>query len=306
MSGSSVVDLRRIRESAVSGTAGWAGDGPAASDLFAEKGRAMACDGLQPAPVGGSEAAKSDAPPERPGRPARLTEAVIGTKRAAFVIGAGSGGSVPAATSLLALGADENAAPVLAFVDPQTAEEPAGEKPQAVPARRRIRTAMRLDAELCRRLRLVAGFTGRSTQAVIVTALQAYLRDMAPCSSAVPGKGPDGERSARASSPARGSRRSLRLHPHLYWRLAIAARKARRSMQSILTAALDSHLDTAAPDISAEVLSCLMGRTDEAGVSTSRSKSRPAHWRAQSGRPLGRRRLRNDGARGATPRLAGS
>lgn len=68
MSGSSVVDLRRIRESAVSGTAGWAGDGPAASDLFAEKGRAMACDGLQPAVDGVSAAVNGDAPPVRPGR----------------------------------------------------------------------------------------------------------------------------------------------------------------------------------------------------------------------------------------------
>lgn len=161
----------------------------------------------------------------------------------------------------------ENAGLVLAFVDLQTACEPAGEMPRAAPGRRRICTTIRLDAERRRRLGLVASFTGRSTQAVIVAALQDYLRDLIPCPAAMGGRETGRGRSARASSPARGSRRSLRLHPHLYWRLAIVARKARCSMQSILACALDSHLDAVAPDISAEVFSCLMGWTDTAGVS---------------------------------------
>lgn len=199
MSGSSVVDLRRVREIGVPDIAGWAGGGTAMPSL--------------------------------------------------------------------APSVEEKAWPALAFVDHQTAGEPAGEVPRPAPARRRICTTMRLDPERRLRLGIVASFTGRSTQAVIVAALQAYLKDLIPCSVAMRGRGTIGERSGRKSSPARCSKRSLRLYPHLYWRLAIAARKARCSMQSILVGALDSHLDTVAPEISAEVFSCLMGWTDEAGVS---------------------------------------
>lgn len=198
------------------------------------------------------------------GRPAHVTGAILGAKRTAFAVSVGSGGT---ARSSLAPAAEENAEPVLVFADLQTASEPAGEMPRAAPGRRRICTTIRLDAERRRRLGLVASFTGRSTQAVIVAALQDYLRDLIPCPAAMRGRRTRRGRSARAFSPARGSRRSLRLHPHLYWRLAIAARKARCSMQSILACALDSHLGTVAPDISAEVFSCLMGWTDTAGVS---------------------------------------
>ena len=220
MSGSSMVELRRVGDVSMPDTAGWAG----------------------PAPRGPL---------------AYVTEAVRGVRRNAFALSARSGGS--AKPSLAPR--QKSASPVLAFVDHQTASEPAGEMPRAAPARRRICTTMRLSAERCRRLGLVASFTGRSAQAVIVAALQAYLRDMIPGSTILR------EGGASASSPARGNRRSLRLHPHLYWRLAIAARKARCSMQAILAGALDDHLDTVAPEISAEVFSCLMGWTDRAGVS---------------------------------------
>lgn len=285
MNGSSVVELRQAQGETMPSATGWAGG------LFAEKGRAMASGGLQPAVV--SQPADGDA---RPGQPASLTGAILGAKRAAYVVSTGSGGSAQA---------EESAAPVLAFVDPHTAGESAGEAPRPAPTRRRIRTAMRLDSERRRRLNLVAGFTGRTAQAVITAALQAYLRDLIPCSAASPGTGTDRDQHAPASSPVRGTQRSLRLHPHLYWRLANAARRARCSMQSILISALDNHLDTAGPAICAEVADCLMGWTGEAGTSTPRSKSRPAHWRTEGGRPLGRRQLRNEGTRGAMPRLAG-
>ncbi|MCZ6859109.1 MAG: hypothetical protein O7I42_02310 [Alphaproteobacteria bacterium] len=217
-------------------------------------------------------------------------------------VSAGFGGLAPAA--------DESTAPMLDIVNPQTADEPAADEPAAdeprpAPVRRRIRTAMRLDSERRRRLNLVAGFTGRTAQTVIVTALQDYLRDLISRPAAALETAADCEQSARASSLARVSQRSLRLHPHLYWRLAIAARKARCSMQSILIGALDRHLNTVAPAICAEVVVCLKGLTGETGTSTPRSKSRPAHWRAQSGRPLGCRRLRNEGVRRATPHLVG-
>ena len=256
MNGSSLAELRQARGKAMSRAAGWAGG------LLAEKGRAVASGGLQPA-----------------------------------AISAGFGGLAPAA--------DESTAPMLDIVNPQTADEIAGEAPRPAPARRQIRIAMRLDPERRRRLFLVASFTGRTTQTVIVTALQDYLRDLISRPAAAPETAADRERSARASSLARVSQRSLRLHPHLYWRLAIAARKTRFSMQSILTSALDNHLATIAPAICAEVVDCLTGSTGETGTSTLRSKSRPAHWRAQNGKPLGFRRLRNEGVRRAMPRLAG-
>lgn len=226
MRNSSVVEFRRVRDVAVPDTAGWAG----------------------PAPRGPR---------------AYVTEAVRGVRRNPFALGACSGGSAKPSHAPRRAHAPrpESAVPVLAFVDPQTASEPAGEMPRAAPARRRICTTMRLSAERYRRLGLVASFTGRSAQSVIVAALQAYLRDMISGSTTLR------ERAAGASSPSRDSRRSLRLHPHLYWRLAIAARKAGCSMQSILAVALDQHLDTVAPEISAEVFSCLMGWTDRAGVS---------------------------------------
>ena len=293
MNGSIVVDLQKVREST-----GWKGTGQSvgqfAGGFFAEKGSAMASGGhlaglIEPTVVAGAPAYKQ---PARPGQPARLTGAVLGAKRAAFRVGVGSGGTALAKNGAEEGAGDSVAPAVLAFVDPQIEDGLAGETPRPAPTRRRIRTGMRLDAEQGRRLNLVAGFTGRTAQAVIVSALQAYLRDLVPCSATVTGDGTSRTRRQRGYAPPRGTRRSLRLHPHLFWRLMIAAQRGRRSMQSILTAALDSHLDIVAPSLCAEVFDCLMGWTGAPGTSTPRSKARPAHWRAQGGRPLGRRRTR--------------
>ena len=100
------------------------------------------------------------------------------------------------------------------------------------------RTTLRLDDAMRARLARFSNSETLSVQALLTRALERHLPAISvERSSAASVRLPRGE---RKSTP--GGRRSVRFDPHLYWRLKTAAAKRRRSMQSIMTAALDAYL----------------------------------------------------------------
>lgn len=114
-------------------------------------------------------------------------------------------------------------------------------RPTATIARRRPatkRTTIRLDEAMRARLARFSDSQTLSVQSLLTRALQRYL-------PAINVERPSATRSSLPRDPGhqnQGVRRSVRFDPHLYWRLKMAAAKRRRSLQSIMIAALEAYL----------------------------------------------------------------
>jgi predicted transcriptional regulator len=100
------------------------------------------------------------------------------------------------------------------------------------------RTTLRLDEAMRARLAHFSTSETLSVQALLTRALQRHL----PAISVERPTVASLRLPRDARKPTLSGRRSVRFDAHLYWRLKTAATKRRRSMQSIMTAALEAYL----------------------------------------------------------------
>ncbi|MEJ2119504.1 MAG: hypothetical protein P8Z76_02130 [Alphaproteobacteria bacterium] len=100
------------------------------------------------------------------------------------------------------------------------------------------RTTLRLDQAMRARLARFSTSETLSVQALLTRALQRHL----PAISVERSTGTSLRLPRDARKPTLSGRRSVRFDAHLYWRLKTAAAKRRRSMQSIMIAALEAYL----------------------------------------------------------------
>lgn len=100
------------------------------------------------------------------------------------------------------------------------------------------RTTLRLDRAMRARLARFSASETLSVQALLTRALQRHL----PAISVERTAATSPRLPRDASTAASVCRRSVRFDAHLYWRLKTAAANRRRSMQSIMVAALDGYL----------------------------------------------------------------
>ena len=236
---------------------------PEASALFARKGEA--------APVGGRPAGRRTITLRTPSseRPARLTGALLARRRATLPRPANTSapdqidvtnetiahGTPAPVTIVPVMGPVVDAAAIVHLREDATPVSPRREhtsirgpvRPTSAHLTNRMdvtraavkRTTLRLDDTLRARLARFAASETLSVQSLLTRALQRFLPAISIQRSGLPGAGEP----CNASTTARGSRRSVRFDPHLYWRLKTAAAKRQRSMQSIMVGALMAYLD---------------------------------------------------------------
>lgn len=123
-----------------------------------------------------------------------------------------------------------------------SAQSPDAQSPDTKTSRRSPatkRTTLRLDEAMRARLARFSTSETLSVQALLTRALQRHL----PAISVERSTGTSLRLPRDTRKPSLSGRRSVRFDAHLYWRLKTAAAKRRRSMQSIMIAALDAYLD---------------------------------------------------------------
>ena len=123
-----------------------------------------------------------------------------------------------------------------------SAQSPDAQSPDTKTSRRSPamkRTTLRLDEAMWARLARFSTSETLSVQALLTRALQRHL----PAISVERSTGTSLRLPRYARNPSLSGRRSVRFDEHLYRRLKTAAAKRRRSMQSIMIAALEAYLD---------------------------------------------------------------
>jgi hypothetical protein len=211
---------------------------PSTSDLFARKGEAV--------PVGGRRAprriitmrplmAEHDAPVTPP-QPANTSAPAPREHRGM----AAPSNVVPFAAPTMGPAASAATLHVSAPAGAKRADRDPVRQTAAKTRKRSAtrRTTLRLDDTMRDRLARFSDSETLSVQALLTRALERHLPAISVERSTAASLRLPHE--AHKSTPA--GRRSVRFDRHLYWRLKSAATKRRRSMQSIMTAALDAYL----------------------------------------------------------------